>query len=56
LTVNRAAIRQTGDTCLTTKTTLAGRGRVKVRVVKRRRFGPVVPIQPREDLRAATLV
>jgi hypothetical protein len=44
LTVNRAVIRHSGDTCLTTKTTRAARGSVKVKVVKRRRFGPVIPI------------
>jgi hypothetical protein len=50
LTVKRFAIRQTGETCRTVKTTVAARLSVKVRVVWRLRFGPVVAIHVRDDL------
>jgi hypothetical protein len=40
---------------LTINTTLPARENVRVRIVTRRRFGPVVPIHPREDLNCVTL-
>src|SRR3954469_9339622 len=40
-----------GETCLTIKTTRALRGSTKVRVVPRRRFGPEVEIQVRDERR-----
>ena len=49
-------IRQTGESCLTTKTTRAARGRTKVKVVPRSRFGPLVAIQGREERSRSTRV
>jgi molecular chaperone DnaJ len=49
-------IRQTGESCFTTKTTRAARGRTKVRVVPRSRFGPLVAIQGREERSRSTRV
>jgi hypothetical protein len=46
--LKRSTIRQTGASCLTTKSTRARRGRTNVRTVVRRRLGPLVPIQVRE--------
>lgn len=43
------AIRQVGETCLTTKITRVSRGSTKVNVVPRRRFGPEVEIQDRDE-------
>ena len=53
-TVKRSTIRQTGDICLTTKMTRAARGRTNVSDVTRRRFGPVVLIQRREEWKLCT--
>ena len=52
-TVNVPATRQTGETCLTVKTTRAASGSRKVSVVRRRAFGPRVAIQGRELRRCA---
>jgi hypothetical protein len=41
-------MRQTGASCVTTKSTRARRGRTNVRTVVRRRLGPLVPIQVRD--------
>jgi hypothetical protein len=55
LTAKWPAILQVGASCLTTKTTRAARGSTKVRVVTRRRFGPLVAIQLREERKRCTL-
>jgi molecular chaperone DnaJ len=55
-TAKCAAIRQTGESCLTTKSTRAARGRTKVKVVPRSRFGPLVAIQGREERSRSTCV
>jgi molecular chaperone DnaJ len=47
---------QTGESCLTTKTTRAARGRTKVKVVPRSRLGPLVAIQGREERSRSTRV
>jgi hypothetical protein len=49
LTVKRPIPTQAGDTCFTVKTTRAACPRTKVKVVVRRRRGPLVPIQPRDE-------
>ena len=49
-------ILQTGESCLTTKTTRAARGRTKIKVVPRSRFGPLVTIQGREERNRSTRV
>jgi uncharacterized membrane protein YgcG len=54
LTAKRPTIRQTGDTCLTTKMTRAACGSTNVSDVTRRRFGPVVLIQRREEWKLCT--
>jgi hypothetical protein len=46
--------RQAGETWLTLKVTRAGLGRTNEKVVVRRRFGPVVPIQGRDELKWLT--
>jgi hypothetical protein len=51
----RPAILQTGETCSTTKNTREARGSTKVKVVMRRRFGPLVAIQRREERKRLTL-
>ena len=48
-TAKRSAILQRGETCSTTKATRAALGSPKVKVVTRRRFGPLVAIQLREE-------
>ena len=53
-TAKRPTIRQTGDTCLTTKMTRAACGSTNVSDVTRRRFGPVVLIQRREEWKLCT--
>jgi hypothetical protein len=55
LTAKRPAILQTGETCSTTKNTREERGSTKVKVVMRRRFGPLVAIQRREERKRLTL-
>ena len=55
LTAKRPAILQTGETCSTTKNTREARGSTKVKVVMRRRFGPLVAIQRREERKRLTL-
>jgi hypothetical protein len=46
--LKRLTMRQTGASCLTTKSTRARCGRTNVRTVVRRRLGPLVPIQVRD--------
>jgi hypothetical protein len=52
-TVNRPTTRQTGETCLTVKTTREASRSRKVRVVRRRALGPWAAIQGRELCRRA---
>jgi hypothetical protein len=47
---------QTGETCLTVKTTRAARGSTNVRIVRRRAFRPLVAIQERDASRRAPFV
>jgi hypothetical protein len=51
--MKRPAILQTGETCLTVKTTRAACGNTSVRIVRRRGFEPVIRIQERDVFRDA---
>lgn len=55
LTVKRYVLRQTGETCCTTKTTRAARRSTNVKVVVRRPLGPLVAIQRRDVRNRSTL-
>lgn len=52
--MKRPTARQTGESCVTVKTTRAGRGSTKVSVVVRRFFGPLVAIHVRDESKCLT--